>query len=64
MYFESRSPVLDNVNHLTSKHFADKIVTGIDVLITMGELGISKPRKKIDELMDQTTIGEEESKAL
>ena len=48
MYFESRSPVLDNVNHLTSKHFADKIVTGIDVLITMGELGISKPRKKID----------------
>ena len=43
-----------------SRHFADKVVTGVDILIHMGEVGVSRQQKTVEELMDHVKLTDEE----
>lgn len=40
-YFQDLPPASDEMSLKTSKHFTDKVVKGLDVLLNMGALAIS-----------------------
>ncbi len=58
LYFRRQPDCNDETSIITSKHFSDKILLGMDSLINMGVVGVSKKKEKVDQLMDTTKLRE------
>lgn len=61
-YFQAVAPS-EYMSKMTAKHFTEKITTNLDVLINEGVLEISKQKKKVEELMDEVKVKDEEIRA-
>lgn len=61
-YFQTVTPN-EYMSKMTVKHFTEKIAANLDVLINEGVLQVSRDKKKVDELMDEVKIKDEEIKA-
>lgn len=62
LYFQSL-PVRNIGNQMISSYYSEKILEGLQVLMKEGDLEVGK-RKKVEELLDEIEIKEEEQKAM
>ena len=63
LYFQSL-PVKNISNQMISSYYSEKILEGLQVLMKEGDLEVGKERKKVEELLDEIQINEEEQKAM